>query len=516
MFLVGAGPGDPGLLTRRGAEVLEDCDVVVYDHLASPRLLDLAPPSALKICAGKSSGHCTLNQDEINQLLLEHAREGRAVVRLKGGDPMVFGRGAEEAEFLTQHGVTFRVVPGVTAGVGVTAYAGIPVTHRAESSAVAFVTGHGDPEAVETSGASGPRRTPLDWSALAGFPGTLVVYMGVTHLAAIARTLIREGKPAGTPAAVVESGTLPSQRTVEGTLGTIAEQARAAAVMPPALLVVGAVVGRRSQLTWFESLPLFGQRIVITRPTEESDRSAAALEILGAEVLMAPMVQIRPLTDFSPLDRAADRLGDYDWLVFTSSNGVRHFLDRLIERGRDLRSLGRVQLAAIGPGTADTLARYHLRADLVPESYRSESLVEALSAHASGRRILLARADRGRTLLKDELEKVADVDQVAVYRNVDADGLPEAVLERIRDGTIDWITLTSSAIARRLHGLLPLPLHDRIGSRIKLASISPVTTEALAYLGWRAEVEASVYTWDGLVRALCDLVSTGRAGLGPS
>src|SRR4051794_2444733 len=219
VYLVGAGPGDPGLLTRRGGEVLARADVVVYDHLASPRLLDLAPASALKICAGKSSGHCTLNQDEINHLLLEHAREGRSVVRLKGGDPMVFGRGAEEAEYLTRHGIAFEVVPGVTAGVGVPAYAGIPVTHRSAASAVAFVTGHTDPEAEERGG-DASRRSGLDWTARAAFPGTLVVYMGVTHPAAIGRTLVRAGKPADTPAAVIESGTLPSQRVITGTLGT--------------------------------------------------------------------------------------------------------------------------------------------------------------------------------------------------------------------------------------------------------------------------------------------------------
>jgi uroporphyrinogen III methyltransferase/synthase len=336
--------------------------------------------------------------------------------------------------------------------------------------------------------------------------------MGVTHLAAIARTLIRGGKPEDTPAAAIESGTLPSQRVIEGTLGTIADRAKAAGLKPPALLVVGRVVERRSELAWFESLPLFGQRIVITRPADEAERSAAVLEALGAEVLVAPTVRILPLEDFGPLDRAIDRLADYDWLVFTSGHGVRSFLERLIARGRDLRALGWIELAAIGPGTAEALSRYHLRADLVPEEYRSEALAEALSARAAGRRILLARADRGRALLKDELEKVAAVDQVPVYRNVDAESLPDAVLERISGGTVDWITLTSSAIATRLHGLLPELARASIGPRIKLASLSPVTSETIARLGWRADVEASVYTWEGLVRALCDRVAAGRAG----
>ena len=280
--------------------------------------------------------------------------------------------------------VRFEIVPGVTAGVGVTAFAGIPVTHRGVSSAVAFVTGHTEPEGEAGSGAAPTGRGSLDWSALARFPGTLVVYMGVTHLAAICRALERGGKPAQTPAAVIESGTLPSQRVIEGTLGTIAERARDQAIRPPALLIVGPVVECRTRLRWFESLPLFGQRIVVTRPSDEADRAAAVLEALGAEVLLAPTVRILPLSDLVPLDAAIGRLARFDWLVFTSSNGVRYFLDRLLEKGGDLRALGHLKLAAIGPATARTLARYHLRADLVPGAYRSEDLAEALGAQAVG------------------------------------------------------------------------------------------------------------------------------------
>ena len=371
VFLVGAGPGDPGLLTRRGEAVLGLADVVVYDHLASPRLLDLAPIEALRVCAGKSIGHCTLTQDQITRTLIDHALAGLTVVRLKGGDPLVFGRGAEEAAALREAGIPFEIVPGVTAGVGVTAYAGIPVTHREMASAVAFVTGHDDPE-------TGPERNRLDWAALSRFPGTLVVYMGVTNLSAICRTLIRLGKPADTPAALVESGTLPAQRSQVATLETIAAIAAQTGTSPPALLVVGEVVALREDLAWYEHLPLFGQRIVITRPFEESARSAAILEAMGAEVLVAPTVTLRAITDPGPLDAAIERLPDYDWLVFTSAAGVRFFLRRLEQRGRDLRALGHLKLAAIGPTTADALAQLHLKADLVPESYRSEALAEAL------------------------------------------------------------------------------------------------------------------------------------------
>ncbi|MDG3002457.1 uroporphyrinogen-III C-methyltransferase [Paludisphaera mucosa] len=507
VHLVGAGPGDPGLLTLRGAEVLARADVVVFDHLANERLLDLAPAGALRIRAGKSVGHCTLTQDQINHALAEHAAAGKAVVRLKGGDPLVFGRGAEEAAFLRERGIPFAIVPGVTAGVGATACAGIPVTSRGTASAVAFITGH---QAPEVSEAADPR-SRLDWPALAEFPGTLVFYMGVTHLADIARRLLREGKPAETPSAVVESGSTPAQRVVSGTLGTIADLAKTSRVRPPALLVVGDVVTRREDLAWFEARPLFGLRIVVTRPREEAERSAAALEAIGAEVLIAPTVEILPLDDLGPLDAALDRLGEYDWLVFTSSNGVRRFLGRLLERGGDLRALGGVRLAAIGPSTAEALARFHLRADLIPPSFRSESLAEALGAVAAGSRILLARADRGRTILKDELGAKAQVDQVAVYRNADAEDLPPAVLARIEEGSVDWITLSSSAITARLHALLSPEGRRRVGREVKLATISPVTTATANGLGWDVAVEAPVHTWDGLVEALAARVASSRA-----
>ena len=504
VYLVGAGPGDPGLLTRRGEALLEQADVVVYDHLASLRLLDLAPERALRICAGKSIGHCTLTQEQINDLLIDHARAGRRVVRLKGGDPLVFGRGAEEALSLGAAGVPFEIVPGVTAGVGVTAYAGIPITHRAGASAVAFVTGHGDPESDAGHGR-------LDWPALARFPGTLVVYMGVTHLAAICRTLLRLGKPGDTPAAVIESGTLASQHIEVGNLATIAEAASRVGVQPPALLVVGSVVALRKELLWFERLPLFGQRIVVTRPREEGSRAAVALETLGAEVLLAPTVAVRPISDPGPLDTAIDRLAGYDWLVFTSANGVRFFLDRLTTKGRDLRALGHLKLAAIGPATAEALAKVHLKADLVPATFRSEALAALLLQNVSGRRILLARADRGRTVLKDELEQLADVDQVAVYHNADALALPESVTERITSGTIDWITITSPAITSRLHGLLTADARRRVGREIRLASLSPVTTDAARSLGWTVAAEAAEFTWEGLVQALVDQVARERS-----
>ena len=419
--------------------------------ITSPaRVCSISPrPRALKICAGKSSGHCTLNQDQINALLVEHASAGRVVVRLKGGDPMVFGRGAEEAEFLTRHGIRVRGRArrdGRRRGPGLRGHPG---------HAPGDVLGRGLRDRAWRPGSRRRRAGPqaesdarLDWPALASFPGTLVVYMGVTHLAAIGRTLIRQGKPAETPAAVIESGTLPSQRVVEGTLGTIAGPGSAADIRPPALLVVGKVVERRSELAWFESLPLFGQRIVITRPADEADRSAAVLEALGAEVLLAPMVRILPLTDFGPLDRGHRPPG-------------RLRLARVhLEQRRALlpRSVPGAGPRPACPGT-DLDSRPSARGR--PTPWRGITSVPTWSPtpiaprpsprpSRSGRRvqkILLARADRGRAVLKDELAKVAAVDQVPVYRNVDAESLPEDVLGRISDGTVDWITLTSSAIA---------------------------------------------------------------------
>ncbi|HEU5115962.1 MAG TPA: uroporphyrinogen-III C-methyltransferase, partial [Isosphaeraceae bacterium] len=493
--LVGAGPGDPGLLTRRGFEALSRADVVVYDHLIHPRLLDLAPPLAERIFAGKRTGRFVMPQEEMNRLLVRLAREGKRVVRLKGGDPFVFGRGAEEAECLQADGIPFRVVPGVTAGVGVSAYAGIPVTHRGDASAVAFITGHDDPTSSEGR---------LDWSALARFPGTLVIYMGVGRLASICEVLIRHGRDPETPSALVQSGTLPTQRTFEATLATLPEVVQQAQVGPPALVVIGEVLRRRSGLAWFERLPLFGQRIVVTRPSAEMERAASDLEALGAEVIQAPTIEIRPLENFQTLDHTLRRLSQFDWLVFTSANGVRHLLDRLETVGMDLRALGSVKLAAIGPATASALASYRLRADLVPDSYRSEALAGALRPLVSGRRVLLARADRGRTILKDELSEVAQVEQVAVYRNVDAEQVPEPVLERLRAGSVDWVTLTSSAMTERLHSLLPAEAGRRIEQgHIRLAALSPVTADTARRLGWPVSVEASEFTWPGLVQALC-------------
>ena len=335
--------------------------------------------------------------------------------------------------------------------------------------------------------------------------------MGLTRLGSLCDALIRGGKPPTTPAAMVQHGTLPKQRTVVATLADLADRVTEAGLGPPALLVVGEIVARRPALDWFEQRPLFGRRIVVTRPAEVSDM----LEDLGAEVLIAPTVAILPVVDPVPIDAAIARLDSFDWLVFTSANGVTHFLDRIMAIGQDLRALGRIKLAAIGPATSEALASYHLRADLVPDSYRSEGLADALIREASGRRILLARADRGRTLLKDELAQVAHVEQLTVYRNVDAEALPSEIAERIEAGTVDWITLTSSAIAERLHAILPESSRLKLGRSIKLASISPITTAAAARLGWTITAEAEEFSWAGVVSAIVRVeVDRTKTGVG--
>ena len=502
--LVGAGPGDPGLITVLGSSCLARAEAVVYDHLVSPKLLELAPAGASRIFAGKTAGRCSMIQDEINALLVSLAREGKRVVRLKGGDPYVFGRGAEEAEYLRASGVPFGIVPGVTAAVGVSAYAGIPITHRDSASAVAFVTGHDRP---------GSERSRVDWEALAAFPGTLAVYMGVGRLAAIRDALIAGGKPASTPSAVIQNGTLPGQRTATAPLSEIAEVVERQGIGPPALLVVGDVVDRRPALSWFEARPLFGRTVVVTRPEGEAGDSGRDLEILGAEVILAPMVAIREVADPGPTDHAIGRIGSFDWVVFTSAHGVRHFLDRLPVMGKDLRALGPIKIAAIGPATAEALASYRLKADLVPEVHRSEGLVEALKDRATGASILLARADRGRSVLPEELRKFAEVEQVTVYRHEDAVSLPSGLVERIEEGSVHWITATSPAIIARLHDQLSKQARTRVGREAKLATISGLTTEAAKQKGWEVAAEAEGATWEGLVLAILDREARGNRAI---
>jgi uroporphyrinogen III methyltransferase/synthase len=498
VYLVGAGPGDPGLLTVRAAELLARADVLVYDALAAPEVVERAA-RAERIYAGKRGGRANLlQQEEISALLVELAGKHEVVVRLKGGDPFVFGRGGEEALELARAGVAFEVVPGITAGVAGPAYAGIPVTHRGLSTSVTLVTGHEDPTKAETD---------TDWSALARGTGTLVFYMSVGKMEENFARLIEAGRSADTPAAAVEWGTYPRQRTVSGTLATLPALAREANVGAPSVVVVGEVVSLRGELGWFDRRPLSGKRIVVTRARAQASGIAARLRELGAEVVQLPVIRIAAPDDPAPLRRAAEEAGAFDWIVFTSANGVERFFAALAEAGKDARALGGVRACAIGPATAAELARHGIRADLVPDEFVAEAALQALSAAAelAGRRILIPRAAEARSVLPDGLRaRGAEVVEVAAYRTVRDGSGAEGVRTRLDAGEIDWVTFTASSTVRSFAALLGAD-----AGKARVASIGPITSATLRELGMPVDVEAEEYTIPGLVQALC--AATGEA-----
>jgi uroporphyrinogen III methyltransferase/synthase len=490
VYLVGAGPGDPGLMTARSLELIASADAIFYDRLIPPGALDGAREDAELVYVGKQPGVPSVPQEEIGERLIEAARAGRSVVRLKGGDPFVFGRGGEEGEALREAGVEFEVVPGVTAGVAATAYAGIPVTHRDDASAVAFVTGHEDPEKEESA---------IDWPALARFPGTLVFYMGVKRLPQNAASLIAAGRDPDEPAAAIERGTWPGQRTVAATLGTIAEAVEREAVKAPALIVVGAVAERREQLEWLERRPLHGRRVVVTRARAQASGFAATLRSLGAEVVELPAIRIEPLIETEEAKRAAAGVGAYDLICLTSPNGVRLLFEAMEAAGLDARALAGVTVAAIGPGTARALAERGVLADVVPERFVAEGLIEALEdEEIAGARVLVARAAEARDVLPDALrERGAEVDVVALYETVREQ--PEA--EEIEAAqSADYLTFTSSSTVTNLAEALG----DRFPSGARIVSIGPITSETIRARGLEVDVEAERHDVDGLLEALLD------------
>ncbi len=496
MYLVGAGPGDPGLMTRRSLELIASADAILYDRLIPAGALDGARPDAELRYVGKEPGAAALSQDEINSLLVELGRAGKHVVRLKGGDPFVFGRGGEEAEALAAAGVAFEVVPGVTAGVAAPAYAGIPVTHRDAASAVAFVTGHEDPEKPDSA---------LDWDALARFPGTLVFYMGIRNLPRIAERLTEAGRDAGTPAAVIERGTHPGQRTVVDTLGGIAARAEAEEVRPPAITLVGPVAELRDTIAWLERRPLHGEVVAVTRARAQASGLAERLRELGAEVVETPAIRIEPRPVEGELRAAIDRIAEYALVCFTSPNGVHLWFEALGGSGaadaaggppRDARALASATVAAIGPGTAAALLDHGIRADVVPERFVAEALVEALAGiELEGRRVLVARAAEARSVLPDSLrDRGAQVDDVALYDTV-AEPLGEAQRGGLERAT--YVTFTSSSTVRFL---LEAGARPPAGARI--VSIGPVTSATAEEHGLTVDVEAERHDIDGLVDAL--------------
>lgn len=494
VYLVGAGPGDPGLLTVRGRELLGSCDDVVYDALVSEELLASAQSDGAvqRHFVGKRGGDtASTRQQEIETLLVRLARDGRRVVRLKGGDPFVFGRGGEEAQALARAGIRFEIVPGVTAGIAGPAYAGIPVTHRGSATAVTFVTGHEDPE-------RGERGT--DWGALARTSATLVLYMGVRTLPDVVRELLAGGRPPETPAAVIERATYPDQRVVTGTLATIADRARQAEVAAPAITVVGDVVRLRDEIAWFERRPLAGQRIVVTRARTQASSLSARLRELGADVVEMPAIRLEPL-DPAALHGALDAVGGYDWLMVTSQNAVGLVWAAMRARGLDARSLGPLRIAAIGRATADALLDHGLAADVVPGRFVAESLLEALARRndVRGRRVLLPRAADARDVLPDGLRALgAHVDVIPIYRTVLDGDAAERVAGLLRAGEIDLVTLSSSSTARFFVGAVGADA----ARAAPAASIGPVTSAAARALGLRVAVESGESTIPALVAAI--------------
>lgn len=501
VYLVGAGPGDPGLITLKGIECLQKADLILYDGLVNPLILQHVSSEVERTC--RVSEGCknrrVLQQDEINQRLISAALEGKTVVRLKGGDPFIFGRGSEEAAALRNAGIEFEVVPGITAATAAAGYAGISVTHRAHASAVALITGHEDPTKPDSA---------LDYYVLAKFPGTLVFYMGLHKLERIVESLMQAGKAEETPAAVISRGTTPFQKTVQSTLSQLPEQVRQAGLVAPSLIVIGDCVALRDQIAWFEEKPLFGLRIGITRAEEQSEPEIKRALELGAQPVLLPTIEIGPPADWEPVDAAIARLDEYQWLVFTSANGVNYFLNRLWETGYDARKLARLKIATIGPSTAEALQQFHLRADLIPDQYRAEALAAALKPLVQGQKILWAGANRGREVLQTELAEVsATVDKIVVYENHDVASWGSESLELLESGEIDWIGLSSPSIARNFSRLLTEDIRQHLGSRTRLVSISPVTTQAATDAGLQIDAEAEEYLWDGIFAAIQKHVS---------
>jgi uroporphyrinogen III methyltransferase / synthase len=492
VYLVGAGPGHAGLISLRGVECLKLADVVLYDGLVNPLLLRHSKAHCERTCRSPSPSGRVLQQAEINQRLVESAQQGKTVVRLKGGDPFIFGRGSEEAAFLREHGVEFEIVPGITAATAAGEFAGLSLTHRDHASMVTFVTGH---EAPGKSGSS------LDYALLAQLPGTLVFYMGLHRLPEIANTLVSNSKSPDTPAAVISKASTPFQRTVTGSLGELADKVSKAELHAPSLIIIGDCVSQREELKWFEDKPLFGQSIGITRPDAQADVQIASAYDLGAEPVVMPTISIRPAADLTKLHAEFDQIGEYDWIVFTSANGVDVFFNQLMESGRDVRCLGNCKVAAIGSSTAENLREFSIRADLVPTEFRAEALAEALKPLVADKRILWPRANRGRDVLPQELRAAgATLNEVVVYENDDVDQWDEETLFHIK--SLDWIGLSSPSIARNLARLLPESAKSRLGKTLRLASISPVTTAAAQAAGLVISAEAATYTWDGIFEAI--------------
>jgi uroporphyrinogen III methyltransferase/synthase len=503
VYLVGSGPGDPGLLTIRGKKCLQEADVIVYDHLANERVLVHAKDHAELIYVGKKAGAHTMKQEDINTLLIDRAGKGEKVVRLKGGDPFIFGRGGEEAQRLAKAGICFEVVPGVTSAIAVPAYAGIPLTHRDFTAGIGFITGHEAPSKKESG---------IPWEQLASCFGTLVFLMGIGNLAKIAERLLTSGREPDTPVAVIQEGTYPTQFTLVGRLDNIARLAAEKGVKPPGIFVVGDVVKLREELNWFETRPLFGKRIVVTRAREQASSFLSALSRLGARCIEFPTIEIVPPESWDEIDRAIEELNKYQWLLFTSVNGVKFFLSSLDRCGRDIRDLKGIKIATIGPKTAGAWLRMGIRPDLMPDEYRAEALLTAFQNHSlEGVRFLLPRAAMAREILPDELARLgARVDVIPIYRTVKPAHRVAGVKRLLEQGLLDMVTFTSSSTVKNFVEMfdVDMTLLKQWMQRVSVACIGPVTAETVEKYGFSASLVASSYTIEALTDAIVGYFQT--------
>jgi uroporphyrinogen III methyltransferase / synthase len=498
VFLIGAGPGDPGLITARGLECLRGADVVLHDHLVQKRLLRHARPGAEVIDVGTAAPR-PMAQEAICYLLVEKAREGKIVARLKWGDPFVFDRGGEEALFLSEQGVAFEVVPGIPAGIGVPAYAGVPVTYPGGGDTLTMVRGYEDES----------RTIPdVDWASIARLDGTLVCYAGAQQLPRILDALISNGWSPDEAAIIVYNGTRTSQVTKAGTLAELVNEARENLRRLPAILVVGRVVGFRDHLRWFDARPLFGKRVLVTRPREQSAELCDALAVLGAEPIEAPMIRIAPPEDPAPLQEVAARAGEFDWIVFTSGNAVQAFMDALLSGSQDVRALKGPRLCTVGPGTAEKLTAYGIKVDLVPSEFRAEAVIAALAALGSlnGAKVLLPRADIGRDVIADELRTAgATVTDVIAYRtlieDVQREGDPD-IYGMLLERKIDVVTFTSGSAVRNFAKVYGAEQAADLLRNTVVAAIGPVTAQSAEQLGIRVSIQPDTYTLTALVDAI--------------
>jgi uroporphyrinogen III methyltransferase/synthase len=499
VYLVGAGPGDPGLITIRGRFLLERAEVVVYDHLASKKLLAHVPAAAELIYAGKRGGVThTFTQAQINQMLVDKALAGRRVVRLKGGDPFIFGRGAEEIEELVKYDIPFEVVPGVTSATAAATYAGIPITHREFTSSVAFITGHEDPS---------KNKSNVAWDKLATGAGTIIIFMGIKNLPVITGNLIKYGRSPQTPVAVVRWASTPEQRSVVGTLETISDIVQAEDIRPPSLIVVGEVVNLKSKIDWFEKRPLFGKRVLVTRTREQASELVSLLEEAGADCFEYATITIGPPDSYENIDRALTELGEYDWLLFTSINAVKFFFARLFARNMDARDLRGPKIGVVGKATAEFLAGYSLRADLLPEKFTAEGLSESLVAlGVSGKKILIPRAQKAREILPASLqESGAQVTIAPVYKNIRPAGRQAELRREFEEKNIDVVTFTSSSTVTNF--LLMLGAEDqqeleRLLSGVLIAVIGPITAETARQSGLPVHIQPDEYTIPAMVKSI--------------